>query len=243
MMHLSSIMLAIDSVTGSRAVIQAAAELAYKSGAELSAVFIEEDEWFKASRFNFSFQVSSYTGELLPFDEEVLSEQAKAHSRLLEQMILRTGQSMDIKCSYYSARGPVIRELMNSAAGRDLVIIGRNRIPDGRNQKIGRTTQFLTENCEIPILVWNGRPQWPDFVTGIVQGTGANQKVVDWTTGLGKLLKRKKELVRADEPKPELTPQKLAEDRNRLIVIERTRDEKGISWASLDKYPNSVLLL
>jgi hypothetical protein len=243
MMHLSSIMLAIDSVAGSRPVMQSAAELAYKAGAELTAVFIEEDEWFKASRVSFSLQVSSYTGELLPFDEEVLSEQSKAHSKLLEQMILRTGQSMNIRCSYRSSRGSVIDELMSLAAGRELIIIGRNRVPDGRSQKIGRTARFMAEICDIPVLVWNGRSQWPLNVTGIVQGPGANQNVVSWTSGLGRLLKRKTELVRADEPKPGYTPQKLAEDRNRLIVIERTRDENGISGAALEQFPNSVLLL
>ena len=242
-MHLSSILIAIDSVAGSRPVIQAASELAHRAGAELTAVFIEEDDWFKASRFSFSLQVSGYTGELLPFDEALISEQTKAHSALLRQMILKTGQGMDIKCSYLSSRGSVIHELMSSAAGRDLIFIGRNRMPDGSRVKVGRTARFMAENCDVPVMVWNGRPQWPMIITGIVQGPGTNQKVVNWTTGLGRLLKRKTELVRSDESKPGYTPQKLAVDRNRMIIIERTRDDKGISGAGLDMYPNSVLLL
>lgn len=242
-MHLSSILIAVDSVAGSRSVMQIASELAYRSDAELNAVFVEEDEWYKASSVSFTLQVSSYTGEVLPFDEAELSEQTKAHSKLLEHMLVSTGQNMNIRCSYHTARGSVIQELMLASESKDMIIIGRNRMPDGRSVKIGRTARLMVENCEKPVLLWNGKPQWPLIVSGIVQGRDSKNYVDEWTTGMGRILNRKTELIHSDETSEDFTPQKLAEDKNRLIIIKRTRDDKGISSVVPDMFPNSVLLL
>ena len=274
-MQLSSIVIAIDSISGSQQVVQAAAELAYRSGAELTAIFIEDDDWFKASRLSFSYQISSFSGELIPFDEIQMLEQAKAHSSLLERMVVKCTSKMNIKYKYHSARGSVIRELMGATEGKDLIIIGRNRHPDGSRAKIGRTARFLAENCTIPVMIWNSRSEWPGRITGIVKtsGSGEKQKVMEWTSGLARFLKRNAEIVtmedsetgmrlenlyresdsisrglyrspvKFDQKTDAINPEMLGRDRNRLLIMERARDKKGLSEVDLTGFPNTVLLL
>ena len=250
-MQLSSIVIAIDTISGSQPVVQAAAELAYSSGAELTAIFIEDDDWFKASRLSFSYQISSFSGEMIPFDEMKMMEQAKAHSSLLERMVVKYSSKMNIKYKYHSARGSVIRELMGATEGKDLIIIGRNRQPDGSRAKIGRTARLLAENCTIPVLIWNSRSDWPERITGIVKtsGSGEKQKVMEWTSGLARFLKRKAELIpteKSDDLHQDLdgiNPEKLGRDKKRLLIMERICDKKGLSDVDLTGFPNSVLLL
>jgi nucleotide-binding universal stress UspA family protein len=250
-MQLSSILIAIDSISGSQPVVQAAAELAYSSSAELTAIFIEDDDWFKASRLSFSYQISSFSGELIPFDEMQMLEQAKAHSSLLERMVVKYSSKMNIKYKYHSARGSVIRELMGATEGKDLIIIGRNRQPDGSRAKIGKIARLLAENCTIPVLIWNSRSDWPGRITGIVKttGSGEKEKVMEWTSGLARLLKRKAEIIptgKSDDLHQDfdgINPEQLGRDKNRLLIMERIRDKKGLSDVDLTGFPNSVLLL
>jgi len=274
-MQLSAIVIAIDSISGSRPVVEAAAELANRTGAELTAIFIEDSDWFKASRLSFSYQISSFSGEMIPFDEIHMLEQVKAHSSLLERMVVNYSSKMNIKYKYYCARGSVISELMGATKGKDLIIIGRNRQPDGSRAKIGRTARFLAENCTIPVLIWNSRSDWPGRFTGIVKtsGSGEKQKVMEWTSGMARFLKRKAEIVTMvksqagmgddnlyqeshslsrglfmepmefDEKADGINREKLGRDKNRLLIMERIRDNKGLSDVDLAMFPNTVLLL
>lgn len=243
-MTLTTILIAIDSVPGSLPVVQAASELALRSGAELKALFIEDDNWYKASRVSFSYQISSVTGELIPFDESAMLKQSRAHSSLLERMIVNHSRQLNIQSSYRTARGSVIRELMEASSGQDLIVIGRNRNPDGSRRKLGSTARFLTENCTTPVLVWNGPPQWPGIISGIIEPNSEGEKVKEWTRVLGNCLNRITETAVADLSQIISTGETgRLRDKNRLLVVERYRDEDGNPRPDLENLPNSVLLV
>jgi nucleotide-binding universal stress UspA family protein len=248
-MKLTSILIAIDSVPGSLTVVQAASELALRSGAELRALFIEEEDWYKASRVSFSYQVSSVTGTITPLDEALMTKQSRAHSSLLERMIVNHSRQMNIQCTYQAVRGPVIRELMEAATGHDLIVIGRNRVPDGSRTKLGGKARFLVENCPTPVLVWNGPPHWPAIITGLV--TSAEEKeeneVKTWTNSLGETLGRVTEFHSEDSflQIRHSGDRALLQDRNRLLIVKRHKDKNSSSYhdPNLDAMPNSVLLI
>ena len=243
-LKLDSILIAIDSITGSMPVVQAASELAMRSGAELKALFIEDDEWYKASRVSFSYQISSITGELMPFDEAVMMKQSRAHSSLLERMLVNHSRQLNIRCSYQTVRGSVIRELMEAASGHDLVVIGRNRKPDGSLSRIGGKARFLAENCTLPVLVWNGGPQWPDIITGVIEPGSDEENVNGWTRLIGNYLNRVTETVHADLTElSHISETGRLRDKNRLPVIERHRDKDATPHPHLEVIPNSVLLV
>ncbi|PWN06503.1 universal stress protein [Rhodohalobacter mucosus] len=243
-MTLTSILIAIDSVPGSRPVVQAASELALRTGASLKALFIEDDNWYKASRVSFAYQVSSITGELMPFDEAEMLKQGRAHSSLLERMIVNHSRELNIRCHYRTARGPVIRELMEAARDQDLIVIGRNRDPDGSRRKLGGTARFLAENCTVPVLVWNGGATWPGIITGMIEPGTEGENVKRWMQFLGNCLNR--ETVTLHQNLTELSKTektKRLRDKNHLLVAERHRDEDGTPHPDLEQLPNSVLLV
>lgn len=198
-MRISSIIVAMDSVSGSHPLVEIAVELAHKNDADLTAVFIEEHDWFEVSRFNFSHQVSSYTGNVSPLTEDHIFDQIRAHSSLLKQMVEKGSQKHEIRYSYRSMRGFVKRKLMELSSDKNLVIIGRNRHPDGRYAKVGRTALYLAENCPVPVLVWNNRISGIQTITGLCKDPESSVRVVDWSLKLGKLLDCESRLAWPDD--------------------------------------------
>lgn len=270
-MKLSSILVALDS-SGSFAVLKAAVELAYRTEAELNAIFVEDAEWFEASRLSFTQQVSGYTGALIPFTERHLIEQSRALGTMLQNTINELGNLMQIRYSYQSVRGVINSELMKAAMGRDLVMIGRKSRSPGRSD-LGSTARFLAENSPAPLLVWNNGSEWPRQFIGICTTPAQSQPVVSWTVGLGDTLKREVRLFWPDqielfglrisrftedaersqedrlgkvkeisELHPDLSPDLLRQYRQTLFIIRRNALRQK-PGEILHHLPNSVLLL
>lgn len=262
---LSSILVALDS-SGSVAGLKAAAELAYKTGAELKALYVEDAEWFEASRFSFIHQISGYTGEVVPFDEKQIADQSRALATRLKNIFINFGELMKIRYSYQSVRGIINSELLKAASDVDLLVIRRNvRTVEHRN-KLSSTACNLAEQCSIPVLIWNNGPAWPNEFIGICMTSDPSSEVISWTTNLGDILKRKTRLYwnekfegneewinaldstlvatvkKISEAQPALTPEILRYYRNALFVIRR-KDWGNELVGFLQKFPNSVLLL
>lgn len=272
-MKLSSILVAINSINGSRFVLNAAVHLAHKKNAELMAVFIEESDWFEVSKFSFTHQVSSYTGEVIPFTETNITEQSKALGSLLQRMISKMGEQVKIKYSYKSFRGIVHHKLIESAMESDLVVIGRTRIPDSDIYKIGKSAIYLAENSKVPLLIWNSGLEWPGLVTGLCTAPDNSLEVIDWVSGLARLLERELKLYwpqqyksndewdnlltqvnkkypeltmhikNISEARPVLNPETYRIQMDQLLVFKRSYFRDQTMAEVLKLIPNTVLIL
>lgn len=193
-MNIASILIALDSSSGAGSVLKAAAELALKVDAELQAIYIEDVEWFQASRHIFTQQISSYTGEVIPFSEQNITEQSRALNKLLQTMFSDMGRLMNLRYSYRSVKGVVTSELMEAASRVDLVFIGRSGRPFGPKNKVGSTARELVESSAVPVIVWNAWNRWPNYFIGICTTPEQSGKVIDWTINMARLLDRKARL-------------------------------------------------
>jgi nucleotide-binding universal stress UspA family protein len=194
-MKLGSILVAVDSVTGSIPIVRAAVELSRKSNAEVSAVFIEEMDWFTASRFKFSSQISGLTGEIRPFTELDIAEETKAHSELLKKLIVQFSSEYQVKHKFQSVRGYTRSSLLQLAENVDLFAVGRNRHPERSELKLGSNTRFFIENSIAPVLVWNNGPHWPRTLSAICMDAESSVKTIEWTLDLSRLLGVKPEFI------------------------------------------------
>jgi nucleotide-binding universal stress UspA family protein len=192
-MNLSTILVAIRH-TGSAPLLRAAADLASRAKAELKALYIEDAEWFEASRFSFSRQVTGFTGEVLPFTEKNITEQARALGSRLKKMFTEMGEVMQIKYTYESVRGTIDNELIKAASGVDLLIIEKYGKTFGGSIVLGTAIRYLTDNGSMPVLIWGSGTEWPQQLIGICSTPEQSRQVVDWTVGLGDLLGRSSRL-------------------------------------------------
>jgi len=189
-MKLSSVLITLHSSSGSKSVLRAGAELAYRAQAELRAVFVEDIEWFEASKHSFTQQISSYTGNIIPFSEENITEQSRALGTALQQMFTSISEMMHIKYTYRSVRGQVSRELLESAEEADLVIIGRSGQLGYRKKTPGKTCLELVDKCTLPVLVWNQGIGWPRLFIGLGSTAQKSIPVIKWTFKLGEIMGR-----------------------------------------------------
>jgi nucleotide-binding universal stress UspA family protein len=194
-MKIEAILVGVDSVTGSVPVIRAAIELSRKSGARLQAVFVEEDDWYAASKFTFSSRVSSLTGEILPFTESDIEGEIRAHRTLLRRLVENHGTEYHVEYHFESIRGLTKRNLLEMANSYGLFVIGRNRHPERGESKLGSNARFFMEHSEVPLLVWNNGAQWPPVMTALCQEPKESLNVIRWTLGLCRLLEKEPEFI------------------------------------------------
>lgn len=180
-MNVKKILVALDSSTGAVSLVKIAAELAQKMDAELQVLYLEDVEW---TQYSFSEQISSYTGELMPFSEQHIAIQSKAFRRLIQSTFTNIGRLMKIRYSYDSVRGGVKREFLEAASKVDLVLVNRSGHPIRQQYKLGHSAQELAKKSPVPVLIWNSGEHWPRIFIGICSIPDKSQKVIEWTTYL-----------------------------------------------------------
>lgn len=271
-MKISSILVAIDSYSGSRPVIKTAIDLAFKLNAELKAMYIEDDQWFEVSRISFSQQISSFTGRVLPFSETSVAEESKALGSLLEDLITNMSRQVEIKYSYQSIRGMVDQKLLEAASETDLLIIGRNRYPARKSLKMGSTTLHLVKHCTTPLFIWNSDNMFPMHITGLCKSPEESLETIEWTLELSSKFERVSKLVwdkdhqlqkdslvyrelavmienpetvikRISEVIPGCRPETYRAGLHELLIFQRSSFDRERIQESVRLIPNSLLLL
>lgn len=177
-MNVKKILVALDSSTGAVPLVKIAAELAQKMEAELQVLYLEDVEW---TQYNFSGQISSYTGELMPFSEQHMAIHSKALRRLIQTTFTDIGRVMNVRYSYQSVQGKVKKEFLEAASQVDLVILNRSGYSIRQKYRVGHTTQELVEKSPVPVLIWNSVEYWPKTLIGICSTPDKSQRVIEWT--------------------------------------------------------------
>jgi len=267
MKELSSIMVALDSSSGSKFMLKAAAELANKAQAELRALYVEDIEWFEASKYNFTQQISSYTGSMIPFSEEHIVEQSRALDVALQKIFAKISNQMQLRYSYRSVRGVVRKELLEAASGVDLLIIGRVGRYKIVPKNIGSVTKYLAEQSTTPLLIWNNGSEWPQQIIGICSTPSQSLPTIRWTMMLGGILERSSRLFfspgynldeelrnledlsidvekirRISQILPDKTAESLNSYRKTLFIVQRSIPEYKF-LELLEKVYNTILML
>ncbi len=248
-LNLTSILVAIDSTSAARPLVKSAIHLAFRTKANLRAIYIEESEWFEASRFSFTQQVSSYTGELLPFTEKDLSDESKAVGALHKRLLSGYSKQLQVRWNYEIKRGPVDRELLKAASISDLVHIGRVRISGRRTARIGRNARYLAGQCNVPLCIWNEpTPEWPTQLIGLCTTPKESVQVVNWTLGLAATLGRTPRLFWSEELMEKSERDRFAEEVHKWFpeiedqVFVNSEMYGSIDTDLLSHYPGPLLI-
>lgn len=164
--------------------LKIASELAYKSGAELKAMYLEDKEWIEASSFSFSQQISGFRGEILPLTENQIAEQSRALAARFKKIFTSYSQSLNIKYSYQTIQAHTDFELEEALTGIDLVLIA------GKNQSTELWIKTTTRHT-IPLLIWNNDTAGLKEIIGLCVKPKQSFDIISWTIQIGDLLNRK----------------------------------------------------
>lgn len=252
--------------------LKAASELAQKTGALLEAYYLENADWFEASKISFSTQVSGYKGEILPLTEKQLYRESRALSERLKKMFLSYGERYQIKYTYSFVRGSSGHELVSEANQVDMVMIKRNNRAIGTERSLGPMVKNLAVNTETPLLIWSERiDEWPKSIISLCDTIEESIGIINWSLGLADRMGLKVHFfwsANIDIDSREFAESMEAQDMNRYVqlikeqsenypptafeylqyhqkalVVLRRKEDMATVLDLIERLPNSVLLV
>ncbi len=152
---LRRILVAIDASPPSLDALDAAAELAARTGAELVGLFVEDAEFLRLAGLPFVHHLSLPSGAGHPLDAEGARAQLKALAGEGRAALVAAVGRNRVSGSFRVVRGMVAAEVLAAAREADLVILGRASRPLVRRGRLGRTARAAAETAPGPVLLWS----------------------------------------------------------------------------------------
>jgi nucleotide-binding universal stress UspA family protein len=172
------IVVAIDSSTHGRAAMNAAAALAERLGAELTALYVEDLDLVRLAALPFAREIDS-RAESRPFDASRLERRLRADAREAREACELAAEARRVRVRFEVVRGSVVREILLAAEEADILVLGRASSTTRRSAPLGRTAQsVLTGSTRtiavVPAVGDLGRP-----VAVVYDGSEASRRSLD----------------------------------------------------------------
>ena len=149
---LRKIVVAVDTSAHSQAALKAAVTLAKILGADVRGVFVEDEMWNRISQIPSTNVINADTGNLLPFENDLLEDHIRILKKRLSQNLESISEESKIKHSLAFTRGKVEDKILEAAQTADLITIGLRGHSASRN-RLGSSAKKIIQKADKPILV------------------------------------------------------------------------------------------
>ena len=146
------ILLALDASPGSLAALEAAVDLAAKMEAELSGLFVEDEELMHMAESPLARQVLYPAATQTAVSRASLEREMKSESERARKALESAAQRAKVRWSFRTVKGQVTRELLAAAGECDVLAVGRVSWHRARSARIGSTALELATG-RVPLLV------------------------------------------------------------------------------------------
>jgi len=148
------VLVLLDGSRMSYAALQAAAEIAAKSGADVLGVFVEELNQLRSAGYGFAREVGASSGISRPLAagevEQRMQRLANEARRALAGAVAPFGGRHTLSV----ARGHVIEEVLALAGPQDLLVMGRVGWSSAPGARLGSTAKGLVRRSRGRVLLW-----------------------------------------------------------------------------------------
>ncbi|MGM0952568.1 MAG: universal stress protein [Pseudomonadota bacterium] len=151
------ILVLLDGSRMSYAALQAAAEIAARSGADVQGVFVEELNLLRSAGYGFAREVGSVSGASRSFDVAGLERRMQ---RLADQARRALAGAVGPYGGRYTlsiTRGSVVEEVLALAEPDDLLVLGRVGWSSAPGARLGSTARGLLRRSPGRLLLWSER--------------------------------------------------------------------------------------
>jgi len=151
-LEIRRILLALDASPGSLAALEGAVDLAAKIEAELSGVFVEDEDLMRMAESPYARQILYPSAAGTPTSRVSVERELKSQAERARDTLARAAQRAHIRWSFRVVRGQVTPQLLAAAGEGDLLAVGRvswHRAPSGG---IG-STAFTLAASGVPLLL------------------------------------------------------------------------------------------
>lgn len=147
------ILVALDASAGSRAALEAAAELAEVLHSELTGLFVEDVNLLRAASLPFAREIRFPAAVSRRFDSDQVERMLRARASELRREMLDLSRRHSISSSFRVVRGAVEQELLDAALDADLLALGRLGHAVARRPALGSTARAAIARAARPVLV------------------------------------------------------------------------------------------
>ena len=141
--NIKRILVALDASPSSRAALRAAMELAVRFGAELSGLFVEDQNLLRLSSYAFVQEIGLYTATSRRIEEKEIEREVRVQSRRVQRIFTLTTERAHLSSSFRIVRGVVLSEVLNAAKDADVLVLGKLGWSLLRHDRLGSTVRGL----------------------------------------------------------------------------------------------------
>lgn len=176
------ILVALDASPQSMAALKAAAELAANLGAELSGVFVEDINLIRLGELPAVQEVGRLSGLSRELDHRRIAHQLRSRAARVRQALQEMASRMRIQWSFRVLRGSIERQLLEAAAGADLVILGKAGW-SGKRQ-LGSTAEAVLAAGLGPTLLLEAEHRLQPTLMAVYDGSELSRRALDTAIAL-----------------------------------------------------------
>lgn len=153
------VLVLLDGSQMSYAALEAATDIARRTGADVLGVFVEEANLLRSAGYGFAREVGAASGVSRPFSTDLVEERMQ---RMAEHARKALAQAMSGQGGHHTlniVRGEVVDVVLPLAGPEDVLVLGRTGWSSGYGARLGSTARTLIRKSPSRVLLWCKRPQ------------------------------------------------------------------------------------
>jgi nucleotide-binding universal stress UspA family protein len=148
------VLVLLDGSRMSYGALNAAAEIAGRTGAEVLGVFVEELNLLRSAGYGFAREVGSSSGISRPFDPAELDQRLQRLAGQARRTLAGVMAHYGGRHTLSVARGSVVDEVLALAGPQDLLVLGRVGWSSAPGARLGSTARGLFRRSPGRVLLW-----------------------------------------------------------------------------------------
>lgn len=171
------IVLALDPSADVAGPLRAAADLAARLKAELSALFVEDENLFRSAELPFVFRMHASAMRWEQFDRPAMEQQLKRLEARARRLIEAEAGRREVAWSFEIVRGGAGRDVMSAAAAADLLVLG-GPAPGRAGAAPPESRLRAAERARGPMLLLGSHARLARFFAVVYDGSPAADKAL-----------------------------------------------------------------
>jgi len=177
------ILVALDSSRHSLAALEAAAELAAHTEAELFGLFVEDINLLRLARLPFAMQVNATSGAAEPVDAARMERELRGQAAQARRALAAAAERVRVPWSFRVARGEVAAEVIAAAEEADVITLGKRGL--GNGQRLGSTAHAALTSARRSLLLSQHGSPFRAPVLVVCDGTTGSREALEVARAAG----------------------------------------------------------
>ncbi len=172
------IVVGLDASPASLDALAAAAALAGRLRADLSGLFVEDQDLLRLAGLPFAGVVRVPSGVPERIDRATAEAELRALAARAREALERAASAQRVACTFRVARGEVVAEVLAAAEGPDLLVLGAGGHRRSGNARAGDTARAAAARGRSSVLILRRGGKVAEPVVAVDDGTAGGRRAM-----------------------------------------------------------------